>query len=61
MIIKSVKRISSELRPSIIDDLGLPAAVEWHVEEFQKRTKIKCKLKIEPEEMVIEESISIAL
>lgn len=61
MIIKSVKRISSELRPSIIDDLGLAAAVEWHVEEFQKRTKINCRLKIDPEDMDLQESISIAL
>lgn len=39
--IKSVRRISSELRPSILDDLGLIAALEWLGEDFSKRTGIK--------------------
>lgn len=38
--IKSVRRISSELRPSILDDLGLIAALEWQSEDFSKRTAI---------------------
>ncbi len=41
-----VQRISAELRPSILDDLGLVAAVEWLVEEFQTRTGIQCQLSI---------------
>ena len=32
---ESIKRISSELRPGIIDDLGLIPAIEWHVNDFQ--------------------------
>jgi len=39
-----VRRISSELRPAILDDLGLIAASEWQLTEFQKRTGIKCEL-----------------
>lgn len=42
--IKNVQRISSELRPGILDDLGLTPAVEWYCEEFEKRTGILCKL-----------------
>ena len=42
--LSKVQRISAELRPSILDDLGLAAAVEWLVEEFQKRTEIECQL-----------------
>jgi PAS domain S-box-containing protein len=38
--VKTVRRISSELRPGILDDLGLLAALEWHAEEFEKRTGI---------------------
>ncbi|HRH65096.1 MAG TPA: PAS domain S-box protein, partial [Bacteroidia bacterium] len=39
--VKSVRRISTELRPGILDDLGLIAALEWQSQEFQKRTGIK--------------------
>ena len=37
-----VRRISAELRPSILDDLGLAAAVEWQAQQFQSRTGITC-------------------
>jgi len=36
--IQSVRRIATELRPGILDDLGLIAAVEWAADEFQTRT-----------------------
>lgn len=36
--IKTVRKISTELRPSILDDLGLIAAMEWQSEEFGKRS-----------------------
>ena len=37
----TVRRIATELRPSILDDLGLIAAMEWQNEEFEKRSEIK--------------------
>lgn len=40
----TVRRIASELRPSILDDLGLIAALEWQGQEFEKRTGIKSYL-----------------
>ncbi len=40
--VKSVRRISTELRPSILDDLGLLAALEWQSQEFEKRYEISC-------------------
>ena len=39
--VKTVRRIASELRPSLIDDLGLIPAMEWHLEDFEKRSGIK--------------------
>jgi signal transduction histidine kinase len=38
---KTVRRISSELRPILLDDLGLTAAMEWHLVEFKKRAGIQ--------------------
>lgn len=38
--IKTVRRISTELRPSVLDDLGLVAAMELHLNEFEKRSGI---------------------
>lgn len=42
--IQTVRNIARELRPSILDDLGLLTALEWHAKEFEKRTGIICKI-----------------
>lgn len=39
--VKTVRRIATQLRPSILDDLGLVSAMEWQSEEFEKRFDIK--------------------
>jgi len=39
-MIKIVRRISTDLRPSVLDDLGLIAALEWQLSEFTSRTEI---------------------
>lgn len=39
-----VRNISTELRPSVLDDLGLAAAIEWQAREFQRRTEIRCEM-----------------
>ena len=41
--IQTVRRIATELRPGILDDLGLVAAIEWQAQDFQKRTGITCE------------------
>lgn len=46
--IKTVQRLTSQLRPQIIDDLGLDAAVEWYAKDFSERTGIKIEIKLEP-------------
>jgi signal transduction histidine kinase len=45
--IKDVQRISSDLRPGILDDLGLAAAIEWYCDEFEKRTGIRCSVTLD--------------
>ena len=38
--INAIRRISAELRPSALDDLGLVAAIRWHAQQFEQRTGI---------------------
>src|SRR4029079_12463900 len=42
LAISTIRRIASELRPSVLDDLGLAAAIEWQAQQFQTRTGIVC-------------------
>jgi signal transduction histidine kinase len=42
--ISRVRRLSSELRPPVLDKLGLLAAVEWEAEEFARRTRIRTRV-----------------
>ncbi|MEJ2622103.1 MAG: histidine kinase [Candidatus Thiodiazotropha sp.] len=59
--VNSVRRICSELRPSILDEFGLTAAIEWQAEEFTKRTDIPCTVNIKASEGVLEQDLSVAV
>lgn len=61
MMIRTVRRISTDLRPSVLDDFGLTAAIKWQSEQLQNRTGIKCKFHIEPEEIILDQDRSTAL
>jgi PAS domain S-box-containing protein len=39
-IMKLIRNVMSDLRPQILDDYGLTAAIYWYSEQFTKRTKI---------------------
>jgi signal transduction histidine kinase len=43
--IEIVQRISSDLRPGLLDDLGLVPSMEWYCQKFEKRTGLKCLFK----------------
>lgn len=45
--LKNIQRISSDLRPRMLDDLGLVSAIEWYCGEFEERTGVKCILSLE--------------
>jgi PAS domain S-box-containing protein len=60
-IIKLAKEIYTELRPSLLDDLGLPLTIEWEAEEFQKRTGIRCEISIDPEIPALDKARSTAI
>lgn len=59
--VESVQKISSKLRPGILDELGLIAAIEWQAEEFQKLTNIKCSLALPKDELKLENDKATAI
>lgn len=59
--IREVKRIYSELRPSLLDDLGLVSAIEWYLEQFRSRTGIECFLEAVPVEFTLAPDRSTAM
>lgn len=59
-VIHRVQRISAELHPGVLDDLGLIAAIEWYCEEFTERTGIPCLLFLGDTEP-ISKSLNLAL
>lgn len=59
MTIQNVRRIASELRPVILDDFGLTAAILWHAKEIEKRTGIKFNIIFIPEDITIDNNKSV--
>ncbi len=56
--IQTVRRISSELRPGVLDHLGLVAALEWQANEFQNRTGIKCDVHTNLRDAPLDQNLS---
>jgi PAS domain S-box-containing protein len=46
--VKAVRTICSGLRPGVLDDLGLSAAIEWQASEFASRNDIQCQVSVPP-------------
>lgn len=59
--VESMHRISTELRPTLLDDLGLTAAMEWQLQEFRERTGIHYKARLNLKEGFIERELATAL
>jgi PAS domain S-box-containing protein len=60
--IRNIRRLVTELRPGVLDDLGLVAAIEWQLQEFSDRTGIQGRLDSGPEEdeSVMDSEVSTA-
>jgi signal transduction histidine kinase len=57
----AVHRIATELRPGVLDELGLEAAIEWYVEEFELRAGVSCRLHSSLESTALDADLSTAL
>lgn len=60
-MIKTVRRIATELRPGVLDEFGLVAAIEWQSQEFMKNTRIKTVLNKTIEDVQIDEDKATAV
>lgn len=59
--VESVRRIAGELRPGLLDDFGLAAAIEWHAQEFEQRTGVICHVSSELDETILSPEQATAL
>ncbi|HZY42487.1 MAG TPA: GAF domain-containing protein [Anaerolineae bacterium] len=60
-MIKTVRRIATELRPGMLDDLGLAASIEWQARDFEKRTGIVCEVSVSSPDLPLPRAQSLAL
>jgi PAS domain S-box-containing protein len=59
--VAATRRISADLRPLMLDDLGLVPATEWLAQNFSERTGISCTLEIHPQDLVLADPHASAL
>jgi PAS domain S-box-containing protein len=59
-LIQTVRDVATALRPAALD-LGILSGIEWLVDEFEKRSGIPCKVKVEDGEVRLAEDRSIVL
>ncbi|MCU9953222.1 MASE4 domain-containing protein [Burkholderia sp. BKH01] len=59
--VAATRRIASDLRPLMLDDLGFAAAMQWLVEDFRHRHGIACTLHVEPPELQLDEPYATAV
>ena len=59
--IESVQKISSKLRPGLLDELGLIPAIEWQTQDFMDKTGIDCEYILPKEEIILDQEKSTAL
>lgn len=61
ILFQQLHKIVRELRPVILDDLGLVPAIEWLSEEFQKRSGLSCKFHLPSEQLSLDKERSTAI
>lgn len=57
----ATRRIAADLRPLVLDDLGLVAAAEWLVQNFRQRHGVECALIVDPPDLDLEEPQATAV
>jgi len=60
-VINQVRRIAAQLRPGVLDDLGLAAAIEWQMRDFSQRSGVDCAFESNIPEARFERDVSTAI
>jgi signal transduction histidine kinase len=60
-LIETTQAISSSMRPGILDDLGLVAAIEWLAADFEKRTGLTCVATLPTTDITLDLALAVAL
>jgi len=60
-IIRTVRKIATDLRPGILDELGVVAAIEWVAKDFQSRTGVGCNVVVQGADQISDPVLSTAI
>ncbi|HPF06665.1 MAG TPA: sensor histidine kinase [Spirochaetota bacterium] len=58
---KTLRQLSTSLRPGVLDNLGIAAAIEWLARDIEKRTSVKFCVRCSPEDMILDDDYTTAL
>ena len=59
--IRAIRSLVAQLRPDVLEEVGLEAAMEWQAREFQKRTGVACQFNSNVEKFIVDRERSVAL
>ncbi|RME96078.1 MAG: sensor histidine kinase [Verrucomicrobia bacterium] len=59
--VQTTRRLCTELRPGVLDDLGLAAAIQWQVREFERRSNLAVKLELPGKMPAVHEATATAV
>jgi len=60
-ILRTVRKIATDLRPGVLDELGVAPAIEWMAKDFQSRTGIGCKVSLQGVDKISDTVLSTAI
>jgi signal transduction histidine kinase len=60
-MLERVRTIATELRPAVLDQLGLIASIEWESQQFQRRSGVQCEISLPEEEIPLDRERSTAV
>jgi signal transduction histidine kinase len=60
-VIETIRNISTELRPVVLDHFGIKAAIEWQAKKFEEQTGIKCETILPKKKVLLDSQVSITI
>jgi len=60
-ILQSVRKIASDLRPGVLDELGVAAAIDWMAKDFRKRTGLDCNVTLRSVDKISDDALATSI